>query len=81
MEERRGGRRDRTYLKGVIAFNNRNSTADCLVRDWSIDGARIDVGETLAVPREFDLMVPTRTEDRRSRLVWRRGALLGVKFA
>ncbi len=64
MEERRKAPRDRTFHHGVIAFNNRNSTADCFVRNCSGDGAKIAVAETLPLPREFDFLIPARRQDR-----------------
>jgi hypothetical protein len=81
MEERRRGRRDRTFLNGLIAFNNRNSTVDCLVRNLSGEGAKITIPATAPTPGEFDLMLPTRGESRQARQVWRHGEELGVTFA
>ena len=80
MEERRSGRRDRTFLEGRIAFNNRNSTADCFVRNCSLEGAKIAVAETLPLPREFDFLIPAKRQSRQARLVWRRGGQAGVRF-
>ena len=53
MEERRRAARDRTFLSGLIVFNNKNSTADCFVKNSSRDGVKIAVAETLPLPREF----------------------------
>src|ERR1700722_11399945 len=47
MEERRKAPRDRTFFNGQIAFNNKNSTADCFVRNCSSEGAKIAVAETM----------------------------------
>jgi len=64
----------------LIAFNNKNSTADCFVRNCSAGGAKITVAETLPLPREFDFVITGKREDRRARLVWRHGAQAGVTF-
>jgi hypothetical protein len=58
MQERRKVPRDRTFLSGQIAFNNKNSIADCFVRNCSSEGAKIAVAETLPLPREFDFLIP-----------------------
>jgi hypothetical protein len=81
MEERRKVPRNRTFLDGQIAFNNRNSTVDCFVRNCSGEGAKIVLAETLLLPREFDLLIPGKSETRLARLVWARGAQVGVMFA
>jgi hypothetical protein len=81
MEERRTGRRDRTFLKGSIAFNNRNSTADCLIRNCSDQGAKIAFAEPFSLPAEIELSIPIKGQERRSRIVWRHGSEMGVRFA
>src|SRR5271170_637941 len=80
MEERRKAPRDRTFLNGLIAFNNKNSTADCFVRNCSGEGAKIAVAETMPLPPEFDFLIPGKRESRHARLVWRHGAQAGVAF-
>ena len=50
MEERRNVPRNRTFLKGQIAFNSKNSTADCFVRNCSGEGAKIALAELCRFP-------------------------------
>jgi len=80
MQERRKFPRERTFLNGQIAFNNKNSTADCFVRNCSGEGAKIALAETMPLPPKFDLLIPSKRESRQARLVWRRGAQAGVTF-
>lgn len=80
MEERRKAPRERTFLNGRIAFNNKNSTADCFVKNCSDDGAKIAVAETLPLPYEFDFLIPGKRESRHARLVWRHGTQAGLTF-
>jgi hypothetical protein len=61
VQERRKVPRDRTFLNGQIAFNNKNSIADCFVRNCSSEGAKIAVAETLPLPREFRFSDPRQT--------------------
>src|SRR5271156_1733245 len=79
-EEGRKAPRDRTFLNGQIAFNNKNSTADCFVRNCSGEGAKIALAETMPLPPEFDFLIPSKRESRHARLVWRHGAQAGVTF-
>ena len=57
MSERRKELRSRTLLGGVIAFNERRSTLDCSVRNFSERGARIEFTNIALLPDTFDLTV------------------------
>lgn len=80
MFDRRGEHRGRTYLGGQVAFNNRCSTIDCLVRNMSQSGAKIEFPRAVLVPSEFELIIPQRRNSRRVRIVWREAKALGVAF-
>jgi PilZ domain len=80
MQERRKIQRGRTYLGSRVAFNNRCSTIDCLVRNMSQDGAKIVFSSPLTIPSEFDLMIHQKGHSRRARVVWRREMEAGVEF-
>jgi hypothetical protein len=64
MQERREYQRQRTLLGGRIAFNNRYSALDCLVRNMSQNGAMLVFEDSVMVPNEFDLMIPQKGESR-----------------
>lgn len=81
MLDRRRERRGRTYLGGQVAFNNRWCTIDCLVRNMSQQGARIEFPEPVLLPGEFDLMIPLKGHSRRVRVIWKQAKALGVAFA
>jgi hypothetical protein len=80
MEERRKTHRDRTYLGGQIAFDDRCCIADCLVRNLSPGGAKIVFSVSATIPDEFDLAIPQKGGSRRARFVWRRETEAGVAF-
>lgn len=80
-EEHRNAIRRRTFLKGEIAFNNRQSSFECVVRDLSETGARIALPGSVMLPDHFDLHLPHRDETLACTLSWRRGNEIGVKFA
>ena len=78
--EQRRSTRKRTFLKGKILFNAGASSIDCLVRDLSDEGARIELSETSTLPEVFDLHIPQRDATYRSTLRWRHDGLIGVTF-
>lgn len=45
MIERRALIRHKTFIKGRIYFNNRLSSMDCIVRDVTEKGARLQVSD------------------------------------
>ena len=47
----------RSYLLGQIVFNKRFSTIDCVVRDFSSDGTKINISDTIPLPGTFELIV------------------------
>ena len=81
MDERRGGSRVRTFLRGRIVYNNRATTVDCLVRDLSGSGARLALSKGVALPEVFDLTIPHRETSYRCTLRWQRPGEVGVVFA
>lgn len=80
MLERRKNFRSRTFLGGSIAFNGRNSTVDCLVRNLSPEGAKVSLQNTVAIPHEFDLTINQRESTIRARMIWRRAEEAGLAF-
>jgi PilZ domain len=80
MQERRNVHRGRTYLRGRVAFNNRCSTIDCLVRNLSQNGAKLVFSHPATIPGEFDLMIQQKGNSRRARIVWRQEVEAGVAF-
>jgi hypothetical protein len=80
MIERRGLIRHRTFIKGRIYFNNRLSSMDCIVRDVTERGARLQISESVALPDAFELHLPNKDEHFRAQAQWRKGDQLGVSW-
>ena len=78
MIERRHHPRQRAYIGAQIVFNQRRCVLDCLVRNVSGDGARIEFTNTALMPGVFDLLMPYREETRRARVRWRSRDAAGV---
>jgi PilZ domain len=80
MAERRTASRQKSFLQGRIYFNNRRSSVDCLIRDYSDTGARLRFSEAANVPDAIELYIPNKDEFHRARIEWRSGNEMGVSF-
>jgi hypothetical protein len=80
MTDKRSAPRNRTFLNAKAIFNNRQSTLDCVVRDMSSTGARLELSEAIVLPDCFDLYVLRRDATYRARITWRHGGEIGVAF-
>jgi hypothetical protein len=79
--ERRQHPRNRVYYGGMVAFNARNSTLDCLVRNFSQRGAKIEFENSAILPDRVDFEVARRGLSCLARLVWRDQNTAGLAFS
>jgi uncharacterized protein YceH (UPF0502 family) len=80
MSERRTVSRQRSFLQGRIFFNNRRTSYDCLIRDFSEHGAKLKFSSTLATPDAVELFIPAKEESYRAKVTWRNADEIGVGF-
>ena len=80
MQERRRVVRQRSYLGGQIAFNRRLSVVDCVVRNLSEDGAKLECPPSIALPQDVDFTVDCKGLQARARVIWRSDKELGLSF-
>jgi hypothetical protein len=81
MAERRAAPRQKSFLRGCIYFNNRRSSADCLIRDMSETGARLIFSGSVPIPDVVDLYIPQKEQTLRAHVQWRHGDEIGVAFS
>jgi hypothetical protein len=76
---RRITNRKKTLKSAKIVFNKKQSVIDCFVRDVSDTGAKLQVGDLPAIPRQFTLIFNdgSRHECERVRAY---GTEIGVRF-
>lgn len=79
--ERRRAVRQKSFLRGLVYFNNRRSVLDCLIRDISPYGARLIFADTGTVPDTLELHIPQKEQTLRVHVIWRHGQEAGVAFA
>lgn len=80
MPENRRSDRLKSLLRARIIFNAGSSTIECLIKNVSAHGMRLEMADGLSVPGEFDLEVPHKGRTYRARLVWRGDGMIGVAF-
>ena len=78
MTDKRSAVRVRSFLRGRVVFNNGQSSMDCVVRDISSTGARLEFSEAVTIPDRFELYVPQKDTTYRVVLQWRRAGEIGV---
>jgi PilZ domain len=79
-QRRRAVSRQKSFLQGRIFFNNRRTSYDCLIRDFSELGAKLKFSSTIATPDTVKLFIPAKEESYRARVVWRNADEVGVSF-
>lgn len=77
--EQRGAKRYTTLKKGNIIFNNAMCNVECLIRDLSKSGARIELPLWHDLPKRFMLAI-AGGPSRQCEVVWSVGNWLGVNF-
>lgn len=80
------GRRDlrltprrNTMIPAQIVFDGGRKRIDCIIRNLSDGGAKLEVPSVVGVPNTFDLLAP-RQPPRPCRVVWRALKEMGVQF-
>lgn len=80
IKDQRPASRVRTIMQGRIVFNNGSATLDCVIRNLSETGAKLELSSSVTIPDRFQLVIPRRSETRRARIVWHRDELMGIAF-
>jgi len=78
--DKRNKQRQRVLKTGKIIFANGSFTVDCIIRNQSQIGARLQVPLSVAIPDRFTLLDAQSGLCRAARVVWRKGDELGIQF-
>jgi PilZ domain len=73
--------RQKSFLRGLIYFNNRRSSYDCLIRDINPEGARLALSGMVTTPDVLELHIPQKQQTLTAQVAWRNGEEIGVTFA
>jgi hypothetical protein len=77
--EKRAAPRHRVLKHGTLAFDG-GGGVECLVRNISSSGARVDVDNPRGLPDSFTLVIETDHFRRHCHAVWSSERRLGVAF-
>jgi hypothetical protein len=80
MQDRRQGARDKVFLGGVAEINERGSTMDCVVRNFSERGACVEIDETAKLPEKLSLSIPHKGRSFLADMIWRHANRVGLAF-
>lgn len=80
LEKRLAPRRN-TLIAATIIYNAGRGRTECLIRNLSSTGAKLEVrGSVASIPNTFDLIAPGH-HPHPCRVMWRTLKELGVQFA
>ena len=79
VQERRNSTRSRV-LKGAKIILGAPSVIDCVVRNVTNSGARVQIANTVELPEDLGLTFDGGRSIRDCRVVWRTVTETGVKF-
>jgi hypothetical protein len=79
VQERRNSTRSRV-LKGAKIILGASSVIDCVVRNVTNSGARVQIANTVELPEDLGLTFDGGRSIRDCRVVWRTVTETGVKF-
>jgi hypothetical protein len=79
VQERRNSTRSRV-LKGAKIILGTSSVIDCVVRNVTNSGARVQIANTVELPDDLALTFDGGYSIRQCRVVWRTVTETGVKF-
>ena len=80
MIERRQSTRARVIYGAVIAYNGRQSTVDCVVRNFSEDGAKVDFENPAQLPDAVELLITKKNRAFIAKITWRQANEAGLAF-
>jgi hypothetical protein len=79
MDEQRRSPRQRSFKGGTISFGTYPSV-DCIIRNISDTGARLEVHGAAVIPDQFMLLIKPELLKRSCRVAWRDNQSIGVQF-
>lgn len=78
--EKRGTPRRKCFLRAFVYFEGRGTAVDCIVRNISDSGARLQFDKPMALSDILDLHIPIKGQSFHAQKRWRDGDQVGVTF-
>ena len=80
MQDRRHSVRDKVLLGGVAEVNDSGSTMDCVVRNFSEEGACVEFDTSAKLPNEMNLTIAHKGRSFLATMIWRQANRVGLAF-
>ena len=77
-EHGREAPRRRTLIAAKIRYGAVG--VDCIIRNLSDTGAKLEVSESVVLPARFEIVIPQKNVIHQAELRWRHGAETGIAF-
>src|ERR1700742_1648629 len=82
MLDRRQSARDKVIYGGVAEIGEHGATRDCVVRNISENGARIEFSNVVRLPKEqISLTIARKGRSFLAKVIWWRDNFVGVAFS
>src|ERR1700755_1126546 len=80
MQDRRERVRDKVLLGGVAEVNDRGSTMDCVVRNFSETGACVEFDASARLPESMHVAIARKGRSFLADIIWRQANRVGLAF-
>jgi hypothetical protein len=81
MPDRRQSPRDKVIYGGVAEIGERGATRECIVRNISEKGARVEFSNVIKLPRQqISLTIARKGRSFLAKIIWSRDNFVGVAF-
>jgi hypothetical protein len=80
MQDRRERVRDKVFLGGVAEINDRGSTMDCVVRNFSETGACVEFDSAARLPEKMQITIARKGGAFIAEMIWRQANRVGLAF-
>ena len=72
--------RQKVFLRAKVLFNNRQSSMDCTMRDYSPRGAHLIFSDSVTVPDAIEVEIPHKAKILPAKVSWRKSGEVGVEW-
>ena len=79
-QERLESVRDKVFMGGVAEISDRGSTMDCVVRNFSDNGACVEFDPAARIPAEMNLKISRKGRSFLAHMIWRQANRVGLAF-
>jgi hypothetical protein len=80
IENRQAVRHNKCFFRGFVYFGGNLTAVDCVVRDISDSGARLQFAQPPTLTSTLDLNIPIKGRNFHARVCWHDGCEIGVAF-